>query len=243
MPNHVSSTDGPFPSQEGILIDNLSFSAELPAQTTEHWNLDIVAVDLTLGLPTPSPEAMEISRAPSEGAVEIDMLTGTPKSEDEFQHIEHSQADVAMDENEDGDLVENEETLLISPVMRLKGGAPEGVAEVADPIDVGLLSLADADDEDDDEDDDGMDEDEVELGCLEPIKEGEAWDVDMAVGKVGGKPVWLDPESPLSFDEVNCGVCGHLMSFLLQVSLTSHILAYCVKRADSACCCLGQLAR
>lgn len=215
--------------QEGILIDNLSFSAELPAQTTESWNLDIINVDLTLGLPTPSPEPMEISRAPSEPAMEIEMMTETPKSDDEYQHIEHSQTEVAMDENEDGDLVEGGEALLISPVMRLKGGASEGVVEEADIIDVGPLSLVDDDEEEFDEDDDGMDEDEVELGCLEPIKKGETWDVDMAVGKVGGKPVWLDPESPLNFEEVICGVCGHLMSFLLQVSLKGRFFTFHVE--------------
>lgn len=85
----------------------------------------------------------------------------------------------------------------VVPAMALRGGALEEEFD---------------DDEDDDE---GQNEDEVELGCLVPMT-GD-WDVDLSVGKVGGAPRWLDPASPLSYDDVACAICGMTMSFLLQV--------------------------
>lgn len=91
--------------------------------------------------------------------------------------------------------------------MRLRGGA--------------TVEDNDEDEEDEDEDDydeDEIDEDEVELGLLQPMPEKkEDWDIDYAVGKVGGLPVWLDPRSPLEVEQVACGVCSKTMSMLLQV--------------------------
>ena len=73
---------------------------------------------------------------------------------------------------------------------------------------------------DDDSDEDGQDEDEVELGCLVAMPENRAdWNVDFAVGKVGGKPSWIDPSSPRTYADVTCGSCGGYLSFLLQVSI------------------------
>lgn len=85
-----------------------------------------------------------------------------------------------------------------SSVLRIRGGAS------------GELEFEEGDELD------GMDEDEVELGCLAPMTSD--WNVDLAVGKVGGKPKWIDPSSPLEFKDVECAICGSTMSSLLQVS-------------------------
>lgn len=81
---------------------------------------------------------------------------------------------------------------------------------------------------DDESDEDGQDEDEVELGCLVAMPDDrEDWNVDLAVGKVGGKPSWIDPSSPLTYADVTCGSCGGYLSFLLQVSTLSRSELFC----------------
>ncbi|KAI5475609.1 programmed cell death protein 2 [Pseudohyphozyma bogoriensis] len=86
--------------------------------------------------------------------------------------------------------------------LRLRGGADDGME-------------VDGEDEDD-YDDEEIDEDEVELGCLKPMEDG--WNIDLAVGKVGGLPRWLDPSSPLTRKDVACGVCASPMPLLLQLN-------------------------
>ena len=70
--------------------------------------------------------------------------------------------------------------------------------------------------EDESEYEEGEDEDEVELGRLRSMPD--EWDIDSALGKVGGLPTWLDPASPLEHHHVACAVCHDSMSLLLQVS-------------------------
>ena len=87
--------------------------------------------------------------------------------------------------------------------MRVRGGAQEE----EDDDEVGDLS-----------DEDYLDEEEVELGRLLRFEAGQKFDVDLGVGKVGGKPVWLDPSNPLDYNKLLCQSCGELMSFLLQLN-------------------------
>ena len=68
-------------------------------------------------------------------------------------------------------------------------------------------------------DDDQADyEDEVELGTLVKIQPGQTFDVDLGVGKVGGKPVWLDPSNPLDYNQLGCDSCHQTMSFVLLLN-------------------------
>lgn len=107
--------------------------------------------------------------------------------------------------------------------MQLRGGATvEDVAEDAedDEAEEDPAGEGDRDGEDDsDYDDEEIDEDEVELGLLRPMPaKREEWDIDYAIGKVGGLPRWLDPRSPLGPEDVQCGTCGKTMPLLLQVN-------------------------
>ena len=94
--------------------------------------------------------------------------------------------------------------------LRLRGGATiEGDDD----------SEREGEEEEDDDEDDFIDEDEVELGLLRPMPPNrDEWDIDYAVGKVGGTPVWLDPRSPLTTDDVECRVCHRTMALLVQVN-------------------------
>jgi hypothetical protein len=95
-------------------------------------------------------------------------------------------------------------------VSRLRGGATEHKGEQEEDEDEsGEDSMDELSDEDYEQ------EDEVELGRL--VK-GDEFDVDLGVGKVGGKPVWLDPSNPLDYNKVLCSECGLVMSFLLQLN-------------------------
>ena len=65
-------------------------------------------------------------------------------------------------------------------------------------------------------------EEDFQLGFLEPgnneslsKSNWKEWDG----GKVGGKPIWLDPEHIPSSDTLLCKNCDHPMTFLLQVLL------------------------
>ena len=63
-------------------------------------------------------------------------------------------------------------------------------------------------------------EEDIQLGFLEAgpnealaTTNWKSWDG----GKVGGKPIWLDPVHIPSADEMQCKNCDQPMSFLLQV--------------------------
>ena len=57
--------------------------------------------------------------------------------------------------------------------------------------------------------------DDVELGFLEPYN-GTLWNI-WDSGKIGGKPVFLNPEYIFEPSQVTCKVCNNTMMFLLQV--------------------------
>ncbi|BGP19873.1 hypothetical protein JCM10213v2_008004 [Rhodosporidiobolus nylandii] len=131
----------------------------------------------------------------------------------------------------------------------------DGAAESEEPVEVdnegatlrlrGGASVVEEEEEegeDDEEDyDDEIDEDEVELGLLAPMPEGEgAWDVDFAVGKVGGLPVWLDPRSALTPEDVACGVCGRAMGMLLQVNSPDDSRPHAAARSLYVFACRGK---
>lgn len=115
---------------------------------------------------------------------------------------------MSLDESEGGD----------APAMHLRGGASAEVAD-AEVADAGEEDEDAYEAEEDEYDDDEIDEDEVELGLLKPMPSSrDDWDIDFAVGKVGGLPRWLDPRAPLAPEDVECGTCGKTMALLLQVN-------------------------
>ncbi len=74
----------------------------------------------------------------------------------------------------------------------------------------------------DDSDDDNEDgEGAIQLGFLykehNPLFAASDWR-NWDGGKVGGKPVWLDPVNLPSTEELACGSCKDPLVFLLQVS-------------------------
>ncbi|KPV72014.1 uncharacterized protein RHOBADRAFT_65678 [Rhodotorula graminis WP1] len=101
--------------------------------------------------------------------------------------------------------------------MQLRGGAS---VEVADEEEEAGGEGSDAYEAEEDEyDDDEIDEDEVELGLVKPMPANrDEWDIDFAVGKVGGVPRWLDPRAPLAPEDVECATCHKTMALLLQVN-------------------------
>lgn len=197
--------------QIAALRENCDFAAQLPSEIYEFWDLGprpptpsylpFNPADLP-SLPTDDPPApIELLSPPSPGMkydeepVLVEHLDLT-KEKDEMV-IDLDQLDTIPSDSEE--------------TLRLKGGAMESE-------DVEMNG------EEEDDDDEEIDEDEVELGCLKAMPETrEGWDIDAAVGKVGGLPIWLDPTSPLEYKDVKCGVCGGVMSLLIQVSLLAFL--------------------
>jgi len=103
----------------------------------------------------------------------------------------------------DLDLVPDGESPSYGPPLRLSGGARSDFADQDD-------------DDDDDDDDDGKEEDLAELGFLKKISK--PLNVRTMTGKVGGRPIWLDPETPLDPSSSNCSCCGQSMKFLMQLN-------------------------
>lgn len=103
--------------------------------------------------------------------------------------------------------------------LRLRGGATVDHVAEYEADDAEEDAQEDDEEEGSEYDDDEIDEDEVELGLLQPMPaDRDAWDIDYAIGKVGGVSRWLDPRSPLSPEDVQCGLCSKTMSLLLQVN-------------------------
>lgn len=86
------------------------------------------------------------------------------------------------------------------------------------PTRLELRGGADNDSVSDSGSEDEVYEDEVELGTLVKLEPGTKFDVDLGVGKVGGKPVWLDPSNPLDYKTLSCPTCDQTMSFLVQLN-------------------------
>jgi len=105
---------------------------------------------------------------------------------------------------------------------------PQMTREESEDVALRLRGGANTDsEEEEEEDEDYLDEDEVELGLLEPMpKNRDEWDIDYKVGKIGGLPIWLDPRAPLDADQVACGLCEKTMSLLLQVRTSSYSITH-----------------
>ncbi|GAA5827890.1 hypothetical protein JCM11251_007718 [Rhodosporidiobolus azoricus] len=219
------------------LLDNHSFASELPssfASTISSWSLpplsslaepETIAIPL---VPPPSDEQETVedvvldTRSPE--PVPEGLLTEKPLPPPVPEASEEKvNTPMAVDEAAAAE-VEGEE----QDALRLRGGA----------------TVEDIDDEEEDEgdeeeyDDDEIDEDEVELGLLQSMPE--YWDVDYAVGKVGGLPKWLDPRSPLGFEDVTCGSCERAMSLLLQVNSPDDSHPHAAARSLYVFACRGR---
>lgn len=218
--------DMPQVLKDQVLVDNHAFAHELPPDVTLSWNLP----------PAPEPDSPQLMHAaPDEEPLEVIPLPlENPPSP--------TPVDLPLSANEDDELMQVE--ALASPItpdrlapsldtkmsfqepemqhvenvtgdnepLRLRGGADDAEMN-EDQSEDGAASEHGSFDNDDDED---IDEDEVELGLLEPMPA--TWDIDFAVGKVGGLPIYLDPTSTLSPKDVECEVCHSVMALLLQVS-------------------------
>ncbi|PRQ71050.1 Proteophosphoglycan ppg4 [Rhodotorula toruloides] len=187
--------------------DNIEFALTLPdalADVVASWNLP--------PLSSLEPEAIQIplgETADDDAETVKDISLDTPPPDDVMiDEQAANQVDTPMSLEESQQAGE-------FPAMQLRGGA---TIEDDDGQEDGV-ELDGADEEEESDYDDEIDEDEVELGLLQPMPvKKEDWDIDYAVGKIGGKPVWLDPRSPLAPEDVECGACGRTMSMLLQVN-------------------------
>ncbi|GAA6018811.1 hypothetical protein JCM11491_006872 [Sporobolomyces phaffii] len=167
--------------------------------------------DIELSPPPPPPQSMmrESDNDDNEGAaaaagtpMSIETAAPPPDDDDELEPLLDTDPELpATPASREVDRDSSDEEV----AMRLRGGAPEPEPDTDE----------DEYSEEYDEEE-GMDEDEVELGLLEAMPA--AWDVDYAVGKVGGVPVWLDPRAPLSTTQVACAACRKTMSLLVQVN-------------------------
>ncbi|KAH9461167.1 hypothetical protein Pst134EA_017477 [Puccinia striiformis f. sp. tritici] len=102
-------------------------------------------------------------------------------------------------------------TISFGPPLRLSGGARSDLGE-QDPT----SDCDDSSDLDDDQEDDDADEDLAELGFLKKITK--PLDIRTMTGKVGGRPIWLDPQTPLDPSLYTCSSCGLSMKFLMQLN-------------------------
>ncbi|BGP58028.1 hypothetical protein JCM8202v2_005685 [Rhodotorula sphaerocarpa] len=210
--------------KRAALIDNHDFASSLPASYSalvDSWQLPPVAA-------LRQDEAIQIPLVPAQGdddteTVKDISLDGedSPPPED----IMIDQGAAAAAESRTGtatpmsvDGASDVEAAADRDPMRLRGGA--GTTDTAEDVDEVELDEEDEEDEEDGSDyDDEIDEDEVELGLLQPMPVNrDDWDIDYAIGKVGGLPRWLDPRSPLGPEDVQCGACNRTMSLLMQVN-------------------------
>ncbi|KAJ3188295.1 Programmed cell death protein 2 [Gaertneriomyces sp. JEL0708] len=56
----------------------------------------------------------------------------------------------------------------------------------------------------------------VQLGFAEPFEKDAVFTIDEFPNKIGGKPLWLNPDHLLAADDVTCGICGKVMVLLTQ---------------------------
>ncbi|GAA5990371.1 hypothetical protein JCM10908_007340 [Rhodotorula pacifica] len=212
--------------KRAALIDNHEFAASLPesfSATVDSWNLPPVealepaAIQIPLaavGMDDDSETVKDISLDGEEGnspPPEDIMIDEKAAAAQVSASSEGAATPMSLDESDS-------EVPAVSKAMQLRGGATvEDVAE--DEDDAEEVEEGEDGAESDYDDEDEIDEDEVELGLLRPMPaKREEWDIDYAIGKVGGLPRWLDPRSPLAPEDVQCGTCGKTMSLLLQVN-------------------------
>lgn len=161
--------------------------------------------NITLTPPPPTAPSTEALEDTTRMSVDPEKVERDEDGEEELEPLipgggggEGGEDEEMLSQPQEESTRENEESL------RLRGGAHSDSEE---------------EEEEEEDEEDYPDEDEVELGLLEPMpaKDEDEWDIDYKVGKVGGKPVWLDPRAPLDASQVSCQVCDQTMSLLLQV--------------------------
>lgn len=96
------------------------------------------------------------------------------------------------------------------------------LASEPDPLRLSGGSGLDQYDENDDEEEEEEEEEEedcdlVELGFLKPMT-GQQLDIKTMTGKIGGRPIWLNPKMPLDNEAAKCSTCFEPMAFLLQMN-------------------------
>ncbi|GAA6055021.1 hypothetical protein JCM3770_006698 [Rhodotorula araucariae] len=231
--DEVTPSEVPAHLQRAAIRDNHDFASSLPAShdsTIESWALPPLSSlgpepvriplagidDLASDADTVRDISLESSPPPTDITIDasaaeaLRALRGDVVEEQEGgAAAAAADTPMSLDESEGGE----------TPAMQLRGGASVPVAEK------GGAGEDDGEDEDayeaeeDEYDDDEIDEDEVELGLLRAMPaQRDEWDIDFAVGKVGGLPRWLDPRAPLAPEDVQCGTCGTTMALLLQVN-------------------------
>ncbi|GAA6062743.1 hypothetical protein JCM10212_000383 [Sporobolomyces blumeae] len=248
----ISSLDSPLPSSPPVIpiyLDPSSSSNLVPVDSQSRMNVDPTnsfkdsdetdtVRNISLSPPSsPPPENLLVDHRARETLVDDNVDGGDSKMKGPVSSSASSSGaatPMSVDDVEDLEPLLGETSA--TPVeqadpMRLRGGA----TVESDRED------EDEEDEDEDEDDDEIDEDEVELGLLQPMPTGgdDAWNVDYAVGKVGGLPVWLDPRSPLSARDVECGVCNKTMAMLLQVNSPDDSRPHAAARSLYVFACRG----
>ncbi|GAA5891598.1 hypothetical protein JCM8208_007334 [Rhodotorula glutinis] len=227
--DEVVPVEVPAPLQRAIARDNHEFAASLPpscALLVESWQLpplsslepEEVHIPLLSGignLGDDTDTVRDISLEDSPPPVDITVDEGAAEAlralrgeVDIAATAPPSGTDTPM--SLDGDVVDGADAE--APAMQLRGGAS---VEIVDDEEGSDAYEAEEDEYDDDE----IDEDEVELGLVKPMPANrDEWDIDFAVGKVGGVPRWLDPRAPLSPEDVECATCHKTMALLLQVN-------------------------
>ncbi|EFP83047.2 uncharacterized protein PGTG_10015 [Puccinia graminis f. sp. tritici CRL 75-36-700-3] len=108
----------------------------------------------------------------------------------------------------DLDMVADGGSPTFGPPLRLSGGARSDLVDE--------LSSSSESDLENDDDLDLEEEERVELGFLQKISR--PLDVRSMTGKVGGRPIWLDPENPLDPSLSVCSSCELPMKFLMQLN-------------------------
>ncbi|BGP51410.1 hypothetical protein JCM10450v2_007352 [Rhodotorula kratochvilovae] len=225
--DEVAPADVPEHLKRAAIRDNHDFASTLPAShaaTVESWALPPLASlgpepvhiplagidDVASDADTVRDISLESSPPPvditvDEGAAEaLRALTGEVVEDVEEDAPAAAETPMSLDGSEGGE----------APAMQLRGGASVAIAEEGEDADEDAYEA-----EEDEYDDDEIDEDEVELGLLRAMPaQRDDWDIDFAVGKVGGFPRWLDPRAPLAPEDVQCGTCGGAMALLLQVN-------------------------
>ncbi|KDE03276.1 hypothetical protein MVLG_06233 [Microbotryum lychnidis-dioicae p1A1 Lamole] len=229
-----------------ILQDNHNFASELPTEIVETWTPPLERlpptppmaeeepwVDRLSGPATPQMELAPPSpplcvRGPLTTAE--DVIEILPPTETNLTPSSPVAVDLAIDDDSTvtadfKNIVDSPKAMVARETSMSAGASVVAVDEQADALrlrggaadDVEMESGEEQEYSDDKDFDD--DEEEVELGLLQPMSaRDKEWNIDFAIGKVSGKPVWLDPRSPLEKSQVACPKCGKTMTMLLQVN-------------------------
>ncbi|GAA5888397.1 hypothetical protein JCM6882_008605 [Rhodosporidiobolus microsporus] len=228
-------------------LDNHSFASTLPPSSADlisNWSLPpltSLAAPEPEAIPIPLPLAPSIASDDADAVQDVVLDTPSPEPEEVPQELmveslpppvpapiekdERAETPMSVDDATSAPAA-NEDEGEERDALRLRGGASVEEEE-------------EEEEEDDEEyDDEEIDEDEVELGLLQPMPED--WDVDYAVGKVGGLPKWLDPRSPLGVEDVTCGECGRAMGLLLQVNSPDDTRPHAAARSLYVFACRGK---